>query len=723
MQSMNPAVKAMMSAMGYKAGQGLGLQGQGIKEAIQVEKRSNKLGLGAGGGGGRGHGGGGGDVRAEWAPQPDTGWLMNGGGPMSVEELGAWVPKVGTVPQAITKSKALPDDQVLMGLLQAGVEANRAAARLARREAEARAAAEAARAAAGGVKEEGVKEEEEEEEEARGGLGAHSGLGFAGLGFGAPASQKSPSPPPQQQQGQAAAALAAASAAGTSAPPLGPPPRLCRHLEPCLAPRGAPDASSPHQRGYFKLAALDTAFGAVALMVAATAKATPPLVLDLSHRPTGAAAVGYALERLEQGLGLGADQGVGALLLDTPQAKRLAEGRKGVETWRPPARSVGGGVGGGVGAGVRAERQWGVGSRVKAEEAGGAHGGGAGPGSVVVKHEEGAEAGAEQEEGVKQEEDSERGGLKQEADAEGVKQEEDTVVGQEVKQEEGADGGATQPQQQRQEPPEEGLHRQDTDGDAESLERLGDDVAACVSRLWTPSCVESLAARCGGRATLVLGDLSGLRRLLGRACVERPTEMEHHVAYRRQLLWSCAVALRTLAPGGCLVLRLGHTLTAFSSTLLYVLFRSFERLWLGSTFAACTASAERYVLCCGRLADDGAAAQLLCTALAIAEAEEGGAATLSAGLGTPAVAAAAAAGASAAVGVPSAGTVGAAAGGDEASAQGAAKEGGASGETGASAVACGRLPPGAKALSEVFSLPHVLTHQQFYKYLAERTQV
>lgn len=393
---------------------------------------------------------------------------------------------------------------------------------------------------------------------------------------------------------------------------------------------------------------------------------------------------------------------------------------------------------------------------MKAEEGSMGQGGGAGAGIVVVKHEEGAEAEAKQEEGVKQEEDSERGGVKQEADAEGVKQEEETVVGQEAKPEEGAEGRASQ--QQQQEFPEQGLPGLDADGnaeslerlerqqtageegapgcgadstaDAEDLERLGDDVAACMSRIWTPACVESLAARCGGRATLVLGDLSGLRRLLGRACVERPTEMEHHVAYRRQLLWSCAVALRTLAPGGCLVLRLGHTLTAFSSTLLYVLFRSFERLWLGSTFAACTASAERYVLCCGRLLDDGAAAQLLCTALAIAEAEEGGTAGLAAGLGAPAAAAAAGAaagGPAAGAAAGAAGTVraaaAAAAGSYEASAPGAAKEGGASGEVGASAVACGRLTPGARAVSEVFSLPHVLTHQHFYKYLAERTQV
>ena len=50
-------------------------------------------------------------------------------------------------------------------------------------------------------------------------------------------------------------------------------------------------------------------------------------------------------------------------------------------------------------------------------------------------------------------------------------------------------------------------------------------------------------------------------------------DMELYVAYRRQLLWTAAVAVDCVAPGGCLVLRLGHMLTSFSSTLFYLLHR------------------------------------------------------------------------------------------------------------------------------------------------------
>ena len=107
--------------------------------------------------------------------------------------------------------------------------------------------------------------------------------------------------------------------------------------------------------------------------------------------------------------------------------------------------------------------------------------------------------------------------------------------------------------------------------------------AATVMRQFTPGSSESLSKDVGhAAATLVLGDLSSLARYLPATAAghdEQPQstllDVELHVAYRRQLLWSCSTALSCLAPGGCLVLRLGHTLTSFSGTLLYLLYRRY----------------------------------------------------------------------------------------------------------------------------------------------------
>ena len=112
-----------------------------------------------------------------------------------------------------------------------------------------------------------------------------------------------------------------------------------------------------------------------------------------------------------------------------------------------------------------------------------------------------------------------------------------------------------------------------------STAETNSSAAATVMRQFTPGSSESLSKDVGrAAATLVLGDLSSLARYLPAAAGHgQPQSMlldvELHVAYRRQLLWSCSTALSCLAPGGCLVLRLGHTLTSFSGTLLYLLYR------------------------------------------------------------------------------------------------------------------------------------------------------
>jgi hypothetical protein len=64
-----------------------------------------------------------------------------------------------------------------------------------------------------------------------------------------------------------------------------------------------------------------------------------------------------------------------------------------------------------------------------------------------------------------------------------------------------------------------------------------------------------------------------------------------------------------------MVLRLGHTLTSFSITLIYVLFRSFEKLWIGKPFSSCSSSPERFLVLSTRLEDNGAGAALIAKAL------------------------------------------------------------------------------------------------------------
>jgi hypothetical protein len=64
-----------------------------------------------------------------------------------------------------------------------------------------------------------------------------------------------------------------------------------------------------------------------------------------------------------------------------------------------------------------------------------------------------------------------------------------------------------------------------------------------------------------------------------------------------------------------MVLRLGHTLTSFSITLIYILFRSFEKLWIGKPFSSCSSSPERFLVLSTRLEDNGAGAALIAKAL------------------------------------------------------------------------------------------------------------
>ena len=119
-----------------------------------------------------------------------------------------------------------------------------------------------------------------------------------------------------------------------------------------------------------------------------------------------------------------------------------------------------------------------------------------------------------------------------------------------------------------------------------------DEGVEAVLATCTVDGAEALVSELGGRgtATLVLGDLGGLGRLLTSGTSSSTSsssrkndgstamDIELYGAYRRQLLWSSLVAVDTLAPGGCLVLRMGHMLTSFSSTLFYLLHRCGCRL-------------------------------------------------------------------------------------------------------------------------------------------------
>ena len=64
-----------------------------------------------------------------------------------------------------------------------------------------------------------------------------------------------------------------------------------------------------------------------------------------------------------------------------------------------------------------------------------------------------------------------------------------------------------------------------------------------------------------------------------------------------------------------MVLRLSHTLTSFSITLIYVLFRSFEKLWIGKPFSSCSSTPERFLVLSRRLEDSGAGSNLISKAL------------------------------------------------------------------------------------------------------------
>ncbi|GLC36263.1 cap2 mRNA methylation [Pleodorina starrii] len=119
---------------------------------------------------------------------------------------------------------------------------------------------------------------------------------------------------------------------------------------------------------------------------------------------------------------------------------------------------------------------------------------------------------------------------------------------------------------------------------------------------------------------LVLGDLGSLRRLQdGRLGV---LEGELSPAYRRALLWEVATALGCLAPGGCAVFRLGGCLTFFSTSLLYLLHRSFSQIAVVKPFACCAASSERLVVAMGCLDDVAVARRRVMEALAEAEVME-----------------------------------------------------------------------------------------------------
>lgn len=106
-----------------------------------------------------------------------------------------------------------------------------------------------------------------------------------------------------------------------------------------------------------------------------------------------------------------------------------------------------------------------------------------------------------------------------------------------------------------------------------------------------------------------------------------------------------------------MVLRLSHTLTSFSISLIYVLFRSFEKLWIGKPFSSCSSSPERFLVLSRRLDDNGSGAALIANALA----REQEAQHVSSG---------------------------------------------------------GQLEPGSKAVSEILPLAQALTDRAFYSYLA-----
>jgi cap2 methyltransferase len=109
--SMNPAVLAMMKKMGHTAGQGLGSDGrQGSAQVIEVKGNKLRAGLGA-----EGYS----KIKEaaetqgiDWTLQPSTKWLTND----RVLNEG-WEPVLGIVPPRITKSKTIPDDEILSELI------------------------------------------------------------------------------------------------------------------------------------------------------------------------------------------------------------------------------------------------------------------------------------------------------------------------------------------------------------------------------------------------------------------------------------------------------------------------------------------------------------------------------------------------------------------------------------------------------------------------------
>ncbi|GAX78270.1 hypothetical protein CEUSTIGMA_g5712.t1 [Chlamydomonas eustigma] len=512
--------RRMMESMGYKEGQGLGAQSQGMSSALEAEGgRGKRAGLGFGDSSQKEA-----SVGAVWTPVPDTRWLTNDrllgsvAAESSLEELLADPVKMQATPHLITKSKAVPDDDVLTALRTITSEAT-AWVNKQRQEGTGSAAGGPMTAAAASPK-----------------------MGNTVSSSSEPAAPNMPShvhdlvgSPGHQRH-----------------------PCLCSHTEPCLAPRSDPK-DSRLGRGYFKFGALDSALGIVD--EARLAETPRPLLLDLSLK--GCSATQYVLESTAENSS-SSTSCMSAVLLDTKAAgewciKQGLESQKfELHTWTPS-----------TGADNKHDLFRGI--------------------PKSVRHA------------------SDRLDTKALV---AVKADPDLFKAEEPDNQQQSLLDVKPDSESRVK--EEAASQDDVDDDC-CDERSTSEVALELCTLENSALLAEYL-RGFGSASLVIGDMSSLGNLLsymesgaaGKGHDKKKVagmEMELNVAYRRQLLWSATTALKCLAPGGCLVLRLGHTLTAFSATLVYLLYRCFSKMWMGTAFSTCAASCERHLVLCGRLRD------------------------------------------------------------------------------------------------------------------------
>lgn len=110
----------LMKMMGFKEGSGLGKDGKGISTAIDAVGNMRRTGLGFGSDQSA-------EAKAAWAPAPDTAVLTNDA-PLDAAEVAGWAAAATMViPSKLIKSKAVPNDDILVELRGAREEYDAAA--------------------------------------------------------------------------------------------------------------------------------------------------------------------------------------------------------------------------------------------------------------------------------------------------------------------------------------------------------------------------------------------------------------------------------------------------------------------------------------------------------------------------------------------------------------------------------------------------------------------